>query len=110
MQKDNFIHVLRGTHTYTILTLFHKLIIIVIVIAIVIDIVIDIDIVIVIVVDSVIDSDIVIVIIISLQRDAKSISNLNKFKVFPTNLNKFKVFPTILVLYHNGYHNIFQKY
>ena len=81
-----------GAHTYTILTLFHKLIVIVIVI--------DIDIVIVIVIDSVIDIDIVIVIIISLQRDAKSISNLNKFKVFPT----------ILVLYHNGYHNIFQKY
>ena len=100
MQKDNFIHVLRGTHMYTILTLFHKLIVIVIVI--------EIDIVIVIVIDSVIDIDIVIVIdidiviviIISLQRDAKSISNLNKFKVFPT----------ILVLYHNGYHNIFQKY
>ena len=92
MQKNNFIHVLRGTHTYTILTLFYKLIVIVI------DIVIDI--VIVIVIDSVIDIDIVIVIIISLQRDAKSISNLNKFKVFPT----------ILVLYHNGYHNIFQKY
>ena len=66
MQKENFIHVLRGTHTNTILTLFHKLIVIVIVI--VIDIVIDIDI------------DIVIVIIISLQRDAKSISNLNKFQ------------------------------
>ena len=96
MQKDSFIHVLRDTHTYTILTLFHKLIVIVIVI----DIVIDIDIVIVIVIDSVIDIDIVIVIIISLQRDAKSISNLNKFKVFRT----------ILVLYHNGYHNIFQKY
>ena len=74
MQKNNFIHVLRDTHTYTILTLVHKLIVIVIVI------------------DSVIDIDI----IISLQRDAKSISNLNKFKVFPT----------ILVLYHN----IFQKY
>ena len=66
MQKENFIHVLRGTHTNTILTLFHKLFVIVIVI--VIDIVIDIDI------------DIVIVIIISLQRDAKSISNLNKFQ------------------------------
>ena len=62
MQKENFIHVLRGTHTNTILTLFHKLFVIVIVI------VIDIDI------------DIVIVIIISLQRDAKSISNLNKFQ------------------------------
>ena len=59
MQKDNFIHVLRGTHTNTILTLFHKLIFIVIDIVIVID----------------IDIDIVIVIIISLQRDAKSISN-----------------------------------
>ena len=68
MQKENFIHVLRGTHTNTILTLFHKLIVIVIVIVIVIDIVIDIDI------------DIVIVIIISLQRDAKSILNLNKFQ------------------------------
>ena len=64
MQKENFIHVLRGTHTNTILTLFHKLIVIVIVIVIVID----------------IDIDIVIVIIISLQRDAKSISNLNKFQ------------------------------
>ena len=67
MQKDNFIHVLRGTHTFTILTLFHKLIVIVIVI----------DIVIVIVIDSVIDIDIVIVKTVSLQiRDAKSISNL----------------------------------
>ena len=64
MQKENFIHVLRGTHTNTILTLFHKLIVIVIVIDIVID----------------IDIDMVIVIIISLQRDAKSISNLNKFQ------------------------------
>ena len=64
MQKENFIHVLRGTHTNNILTLFHKLIVIVIVIVTVID----------------IDIDIVIVIIISLQRDAKSISNLNKFQ------------------------------
>ena len=88
MKKNNFIHVFRGTHTYTILTLFRKLIVFVIVIDIVI------------VIDSVIDIDIVIVIIISLQRDAKSISNLNKCKVFPT----------ILELYHNGYHNIFQKY
>ena len=66
MQKESFIHVLRGIHTNTILTLFHKLIVIVIVI--------------------VIDIDIVIVIIISLQRDAKSISNLNKF---PSFLNNF---------------------
>ena len=64
MQKENFIHVLRGTHTNIILTLFRKLIVIVIVIVTVID----------------IDIDIVIVIIISLQRDAKSISNLNKFQ------------------------------
>ena len=83
MQKENFIHVLRSTHTNNILTLFHKLIVIVIVIVIVIDI------------------DIVIVIIISLQRDAKSISNLNKFQNV---LNNFST------LSYNGYHNIFQKY
>ena len=71
MQKDNFIYVLRGTHTNTILTLFHKLIVIVIVI----------------VIDIVIDIDIVIVIIISLQRDAKSISNLNKFQSVPNNFS-----------------------
>ena len=83
MQKENFIHILRSTHTNNILTLFHKLIVIVIVIVIVIDI------------------DIVIVIIISLQRDAKSISNLNKFQNV---LNNFST------LSYNGYHNIFQKY
>ena len=64
MDINNALYTCKGTHTNTILTLFHKLIVIVIVIVIVID----------------IDIDIVIVIIISLQRDAKSISNLNKFQ------------------------------